>query len=173
MGNLCFLFELEEPSHFLVSVFVYKFSNGQVIWGLRSGLRVRSCGHFYPFMTLISYETSEKSSEFSVSAVPAVKWEQQCSIILLSTSKPMGVVSWLHSTNCLSNYLWSLWTHRSSISLMYCFWNKRGLFLKCVLLTSVTCHVCPGLFWLDVIYGHFVENEILTVFTDSYISACI
>lgn len=173
MKNLCFLFQLKEPSHFLVSVFVYKFSHGQVICGLRLGLRVSHCGPFSPFMTLISYETSHKSSEFSVSATPPVKREQWCSIILRSTSKSMGVVGLLHGTNCLSNYLWSLWMHRSSISLMYCFWNKWGLFLKCVLLTSVTYYVCPGLSWLDVIHTHFVENEILTVFADSYICTCI
>lgn len=87
MRNLCFLFELEEPKIFLVSgsVFVHKFSHGQVICGLRLGLRVGSCAHFSSF-------TSDKSSEFPVSALPAVKLEQQSSITLLSTSKPMGGV---------------------------------------------------------------------------------
>jgi len=73
---------LKEPNNFFTSVFVYKFSHGQVTCGLRLGLRVWSHGPFPPFVTLVSYETSDRSSEFSVSAV---KWEQQCSSILLST----------------------------------------------------------------------------------------
>lgn len=72
--------------------------------------------------------------------------------------KIYGYCGWLHSTNCLLNYLWSLGIHRSSISLMYCFWNKL-LFLKFMLPTSVTCLVCLGLTWHAVIYRLFVENE--------------
>lgn len=43
-------------------------------------------------MTLIFSKTSDKPPEFSVSAVPVVKWELLSSIVLLSTLKPVGVV---------------------------------------------------------------------------------
>lgn len=67
---------------FLSAILVSLF----VAWGW---VWINSHGPFPPFVTLISYEFSDESSDFSV---PAVKWEQQCSTTLLSTYKCMDDV---------------------------------------------------------------------------------